>query len=186
MFGIKFTEAADTLQSANTTVAIAEAHGCLCGAVCAADDYSLERWVDELFDESTASADSAEIGAVGDLLRVLHADTLRALRGDSMEFLPFLPDDDLPLARRAEILAQWCQGFLYGYGSVGNERLPKLSREAEEALRDLSQISRASAGESEPTEEDESDYAEIIEYVRVSVQLLFDELAPHRATHRLQ
>lgn len=185
MFGIKFTDAADTLQSASTTVAIAEAHGCLCGAVCVSDDYPLERWMDELFDDSALASDSNEIGAVKDVLRVLHADTLRALRGDDMEFIPFLPDDDIPLDRRAEFLAQWCQGFLYGYGSVGNERRPKISTEAEEVLRDFAQIARASAGESEPTEEDEADYTEIIEYVRVSVQLLFDEFAEHRASLRL-
>jgi len=186
MFGIKFTDAAQALAGANTTVALAEAHGCLCGAACAADDYPLARWLDELFDESVAQSDAAELAAAKDVLQILHTETLRALRGNEMEFAPFLPDDDLPLAQRAEALAQWCQGFLYGYGSVGSERRPKLPTEAEEVLRDLSQIARASAGDTEPTDEDEADYAEIVEYVRVSVQLLFDELAKHRAEHRLQ
>ncbi|HTE43470.1 MAG TPA: UPF0149 family protein, partial [Steroidobacteraceae bacterium] len=161
-----------------------EAHGCLCGAVCVADDYPLERWLEEMFDDSSLSSDAGDIGAVKDVLRVLHADTVRALHGDEMEFAPFLPDDDLPLDKRAEYLAQWCQGFLYGYGSIGNERRPNLSRDASEVLRDFSQVARASAGASDPTEEDESDYAEIIEYVRVSVQLLFDELAEHRGSRR--
>jgi len=186
MFGIKFTVAADALVAANSSVVITEAHGCLCGALCATEDYPLTDWLDELFDASFQQADNSESAIVRDHLHLLHTDTVRALRSEDMEFAPFLPEDDQPLARRADALAQWCQGFLYGFGSVGNERRPDLSTEATEILRDLAAIGRASAGETEPTEEDESDYAEIVEYVRVSVQLVYDELAPHRATHRLQ
>jgi uncharacterized protein len=88
-----------------------------------------------------------------------------------------LPDDDAPLARRAEALAQWCQGFLYGFGSVaGTQR--NLPAQVDEVLKDLTQISRASAGDSEPTDDDEEDYVEIVEYVRVGAQLVHDELLP--------
>lgn len=176
MSSIKFTDAAEALQTARSTVATAEAHGCLCGALCAASDYPAARWFEELFDEAIAP----EVGAdpAKNLLQTLYADTSLALRGDQMEFRPLLPEDDEPLARRADALAQWCQGFLYGFGSAGNERRRQLSDEVQEVLRDLSQIARASAGDTEPTEEDEEDYAEIVEYVRVGVQLLHDELRP--------
>ena len=42
------------------------------------------------------------------------------LRGDEMEFELLLPDDDAPLEQRATALSQWCQGFLYGFGTGGS------------------------------------------------------------------
>lgn len=185
MFNVKFSDAAAAFAAANAVVPVAEAHGCLSGALCASRDYSLASWMDELLDdaagESTAAPPDA-VGSVKQYLQTLYDDTSRALRGDDMEFAPFLPDDDLPLARRAEALAQWCQGFLYGFGAAGGNRphgrAESLPPDVDEILRDLGQIARATAGEQEPTEEDESDYAEIVEYIRASVQLVHDELKP--------
>jgi uncharacterized protein YgfB (UPF0149 family) len=176
MFSIKFSDAAAVLASANASIAIAEAHGCLSGALCASHEYSFNRWLDELLDDPGEGV-ATEIAVAKDLLQTLYAGTLRALRGDEMEFVPFLPDDDAPLASRAEALAQWCQGFLYGFGSVSGT-VRKLPTEVDEVLRDLSQIARATAGDTEPTEQDESDYVEIVEYVRAGAQLVHDELRP--------
>jgi len=172
MFSIKFSDAAAVLADVGT-VTVAEAHGCLCGALCGSNHYSFARWFDEL------SADWNEPGGdnaiVKDIIETLYKETVRAMRGDDMEFAPFLPDDEAPLARRAEALAQWCQGFLYGFGSVsGTQR--NLPAAVEEVLRDLTQIARAGAGDTDPTEEDEADYVEIVEYVRVGAQLVHDEL----------
>ena len=110
---------------------------------------------------------------------------MRALRGDELEFAPLLPDDDSPLAERTIAMAQWCQGFLYGFGvstadqssgQVSGKRDSKLSPEIREVLHDFAQLARATVGEVEPTEEDENDYAEIVEYLRVGAQLIHDEL----------
>jgi uncharacterized protein len=174
MFSIKFSDAAAALTSANTVVAIAEAHGCLAGALCASHEYTFAHWLDELLETEQGSAANA---AVRELLQTLYTETMQSLRGQEMTFALFVPDDDTPLAHRAEALAQWCQGFLYGFGSVVVEK-PKLSAEVNEVLRDLTQIARATAGDSEPTEEDESDYVEIVEYIRAGVQLVHDELRP--------
>ena len=175
MFSIKFSDATAVLASANTVIAVAEAHGCLSGALSATHDYPFARWLDELVDaETEATPDTA---AARELLQSVYTETLKAIRGDEMAFAPFLPEDDSPLAQRAEALAQWCQGFLYGFGSVAATQ-PKVSTEVDEVLRDLAQIARATAGETDPTEEDESDYVEIVEYVRAGVQLVHDELRP--------
>ena len=176
MFSIKFTDAATLLASLGGAVSIAEAHGCLCGALCAATQYSFAQWLDEILNESRELAD-ADIAAAKDALNTLYRETTHALAGDDMEFSPFLPDDDAPLARRAEALAQWCQGFLYGFGSAAGDQR-NLPVEVQEVLRDLTQIARASAGDTEPTEEDEADYVEIVEYVRIGVQTVHDEMRP--------
>jgi uncharacterized protein YgfB (UPF0149 family) len=175
MLSIKFSDAASVLAGTSTTVTAAEAHGCLCGALCASNDYTFARWFEELADDAEVPA--AESNSAKELMQTVYTETMRALRGGDMEFSPLLPEDDAPLAKRAEALAQWCQGFLYGFGSAAGQQR-KLPAEVDEVVRDLTQIARASAGESEPTEEDEEDYFEIIEYVRVGVQSVHDALRP--------
>ena len=133
--------------------------------------YPVESWLDEVVPD--ADEDPADERAP---LRLLFADTVRALRGDEMEFQLLLPDDDALLVERATALSQWCQGFLYGFGTGGNVSRDQLSGEVEEVLRDLTHISQASVDTGADAEEEEQAYAEIVEYVRAGVQLLHDEL----------
>ena len=109
---------------------------------------------------------------------------MRALRGDEMEFQLLLPDDDAVLMERALALSQWCQGFLYGFGTGGAVPREQLSAEVEEVLRDLTHISQAAVETGAEAEEEEQAYAEIVEYVRAGVQLIHDELIELRARRR--
>ena len=124
MFQVTFPEVARVLQSLQSSVAAAESHGCLCGALCTMQQYPVESWLDELVPD--ADEDPADDRAT---LRLLFADTMRALRGDEMEFQLLLPDDDALLVERATALSQWCQGFLYGFGTGGNVPREQLSGE---------------------------------------------------------
>jgi len=108
-------------------------------------------------------------------------ETSQALGGESMDFAPLLPDDDQPLAGRTSALAQWCQGFLYGLGTGRLNSIAELPGEVGEIVHDLAEIGRAAPGEDEPTEADEHAYADLVEFVRVGVQLIYDELQPLRA-----
>ena len=175
MIQVTFREIASVLQSAGSQVVAAESHGCLCGALCTTSDYSVERWLDELV--ATEDEDSeVELSATAPL-RLLFADTVRALRGDEMEFEPLLPDDDEPLEHRAAALAQWCQGFLYGFGTGRPMRPEDLQGQVNEVLKDLGDISRATVDVGDAGEEEEASYAEVVEYLRVGVQLIHEELA---------
>jgi uncharacterized protein YgfB (UPF0149 family) len=178
MMQVTFREIANVLQSAGSQVVAAEGHGCLCGALCTTPDYTVERWLDELI---AIEGDDSDVSAPPDApLRLLFVDTHRALRGDQMEFEPLLPDDDEPLEQRATALAQWCQGFLYGFGTGKPVRREDLKGQVDEILRDLSEIARASVDVGAAGEEEEASYAELVEYLRVGVQLVHDELAPIR------
>lgn len=164
------------LQTLQSSIAAAESHGCLCGALCTTQEYALDSWLDELVPEP--QADPADDRAP---LRLLFADTVRDLRGDDMEFQLLLPDDDDPLVERASALSQWCQGFLYGFGTGHAVPREELTAEVEEVLRDLTHISQASVETGADAEEEEQAYAEIVEYVRAGVQLIHDELSEVRA-----
>jgi uncharacterized protein len=177
MLQVTFPEIAHVLGDMQSSVPAAESHGCLCGALCAARDYSLERWFEEIVPEESPGASSEDSTP----LKLLFEDTVRALRGDQMEFEPLLPDDDVALQDRAHALSLWCQGFLYGFGTAEPLQPEQIPSNVNEVLRDLTHIGRATVELTEVNEEEEQAYAEVIEYVRVGVQLIHDELQSVRA-----
>jgi uncharacterized protein YgfB (UPF0149 family) len=177
MMHVSFAEFDQVLQRTGSSVPAAEGHGALCGGLCAAADYSLERWVEEIVPENAQEFDEA----ARTVLRLIYTDTHRALREDQMEFTPLLPDDERTLEVRAEALGLWCQGFLYGLGMSGLDPKIKLSPDVQEILKDLTHISRASVDPDALDEESEQAYAELVEYLRAGVQLIHDEMAAVRA-----
>lgn len=171
MLQATFPEIARVLETLGASAPAAESHGCLCGALCASQDYTFDRWLDEIIPDA-ADASEAERRA----LNLLFTDTLKALGGDQMEFQPLLPDDAATLEQRAAALSQWCQGFLYGFGSGRAPAAQNLPPNVAEILRDLTHIGRAAVEAGASSEEEEEAYAEIVEYVRAGVQLIHDEL----------
>jgi len=73
-------------------------------------------------------------------------------------------------------LSQWCSGFLAGIGSGGNDSLKTMSEDANEALEDLQQIAKADVPDTTESEEDEVAFAEIIEYIRVVILMIREDL----------
>lgn len=154
----------------------AEAHGTLAGALCANGGYSLEEWLAEILPEGPVAGDT-DIA-----LRGLYEATVGALSGTDMQFDLLIPDDAQSLELRTEALSLWCNGFLYGLGSNGASDPEKLPGDAGEIVRDLTQISQAGVDASDGVETNENALAELVEFVRVGVQLVFDELGLLRQT----
>jgi uncharacterized protein YgfB (UPF0149 family) len=183
MLQVTFDEISRVLEGYSSSVPAAEAHGCLCGALCTTAHYPIERWLEEVVPEEGAPGDggngSQDIDAPA--VRLLFSDTLDALRSDQMDFELLLPDDDRPLEQRATALSQWCQGFLYGFGTGAPVKADELPANVDEVLRDLTHIGRASVDAGEQGEAEEEAYTQIVEYVRVGVQLIHDELIDLRA-----
>ncbi|HEY6645263.1 UPF0149 family protein [Povalibacter sp.] len=173
MLHVTFPEIVSVMQGAGSTVSVAEGHGCLCGALCISDDCTLERWLEELIPEEEGVPVADDIKQT---MYLLYADTLRALRGDEMDFQPFLPDDAVALEQRTTALSQWCQGFLYGLGTARPLQPERMPKSIDEVLLDFTSISRAEADPSGDAEEDEEAYTEVVEYIRAATQLIHDEL----------
>ena len=152
-----------------------EAHGTLAGALCAAPEYGLEDWLRELYDQGKAG-DPAAL----DALQALFDETRASLAAGQMQFAMLLPGDEAPIAARAAALGQWCQGFLYGLGTSPIPDADSLPEQIGEIVRDLGAITQVGVDARESDESNEAAYAELVEFVRVGVQLLFDELAPYR------
>jgi hypothetical protein len=170
---VVFDDVARALAAAGSTVHAAEAHGCLCGALCARREYGYGEWLEELLpDESVRD---------GRPLAELQASSVAMLADGDMGFQPLLPDDEQPLAERVEALSAWCQGFLYGFGAAGTANRAALPQDVAEVLADFAQIAHAGGVGSEALEVEEESYAELVEFLRVGVQLIYDELAALRA-----
>jgi uncharacterized protein len=148
----------------------AEAHGTLAGALCATGAYQLEDWLAEVLPEGAAP------GTAAPLLRGIYEQTRAALSGTQMQFELLLPDEAEPIERRTEALTLWCNGFVYGLGSSGAPDPEQLPGDAGEIVRDLAQIMRAGVDEREGLETNEAALAELVEFVRVGVQVVFEEL----------
>jgi uncharacterized protein len=96
------------------------------------------------------------------------------LADTELGFEPLLPDDDRPLAERAEAMVDWCRGFLGGFGLGGVAAHAPLSDEAQEILRDLGTVA-ASSFDFGNESEDEDALIEVHEFVRMAAMLLFTE-----------
>jgi uncharacterized protein YgfB (UPF0149 family) len=119
--------------------------------------------------------------ALRDALLELFAIVAEQLDDEELRFRVWLPDDEQALEERTTALGQWCSGFLAALGSGLDGRLETLSAEAGEALADLAEIARADSGEDDPEEQDsiedeEQAFAEIVEYIRVVVLMLREDL----------
>lgn len=176
MLAATYDEFERVLRDARALPDPAEAHGTLAGALCSSRDYGLIEWLHEILPED--SPDEAALQS--SVLQNVYDSLVRTLAGNDADFEPLLPDDSAPLAERADALSQWCQGFLYGIGSGSAADPSKVSVEAGEIIRDFTEITHVGVDAGDDTEENEVAFAEVVEFVRVGVQLLFVEFASAR------
>jgi uncharacterized protein YgfB (UPF0149 family) len=170
------------LKVAGTTFEAAEAHGAFCGRACLTGAAAIRGWQQELMTQ----ADDGDVLAheCKQALDTLAADSLLKLEAGDMRFELLLPDDEASIQVRTAALADWCHGFMHGLVSAGGadpgapaDALD--SADASEILDDFSEITKAGASADEG-EESENAFFELVEYVRVSVQLIYDETASLR------
>lgn len=158
------------LVDAHAHAEAAEAHGTLAGALCAAPGYRFEDWLAEILPEGAASA------AIEAILGRLFDETRDALLGGDLDLQLLVPDDEQALASRTEALALWCNGFLYGLGTNGSGDPAALPGDAGEVVRDFTEISRAGVDDADGLEANEEALAQLVEFVRMGVQLVCEEL----------
>ena len=163
----------DALQGVLSEFNAAEFHGQLCGLLCTCDSLQLPDW---LMVSMPGSDPYTLSSATNELFQVLLDHSQGTLGSEDFDFELLLPDDTAGLAARLEALANWCQGFLFGISHAGVSDIQALPGELPEIVEDFLSISRAENFELEDEEEDEAAYVELVEYVRVGVQLFAEEL----------
>jgi uncharacterized protein len=172
---IRFKDFEDVLATAGSLADAAEAHGSLCGALCSMSPYKMQDWVNEILPDGAALSDESSA-----MIERVFTATATSFGEQGMEFEPLLPDDEQPLNGRANALALWCTGFLYGLGTGHISDLEALSGDVGEIVRDFTEISRATGDDAEADESNEQAYAELVEFIRVAAQVVYEELLPLR------
>jgi uncharacterized protein YgfB (UPF0149 family) len=175
MSDIRFKDFEDVLATAGSLADAAEAHGSLCGALCAMSPYKMQDWINEILPDGAALSDESAA-----MLERVFTATATSFGEQGMEFEPLLPDDEQPLNGRANALALWCTGFLYGLGTGHISDLEALNGDVGEIVRDFTEISRATGDDADADESNEQAYMELVEFIRVAAQVVFEELLPLR------
>lgn len=171
----------DALRQCGSNWDASQTHGLLSGRLAIAGSDSGFDWLSEVL-EGTEHADTIR-DECESMLGQLFEVTYRQLTERQSGFEPLLPSEDDGTAVRATALAHWCEGFLHGLVAAhnGDELKTRLAADPlADIIRDMLQITRASADEDDDTESDDSAYTELVEYVRVAAQLVYEELADLR------
>jgi uncharacterized protein YgfB (UPF0149 family) len=164
-----YTELTETLEHALSDMSGAEAHGILCGIICATSGRTDPPW-EKLIPGSSKNQHAH------DILKKIYATSYQQISEFSFEFVLMLPDDDIDINIRAEALGFWCQGFLIGLQHGPKSIEDGASSEAVEALSDITEIAQVNHGDITSTDEDESAYFDLMEYIRLAVLMLYHEL----------
>lgn len=185
----EIVELEELLYRIDASMGAADAHGALCGMLCARGTIELSEWVDHVIGEQEQGNEL--LHDVVHKLSELHQSTLEMMNDATGDFKLLLLDDDDPLPERVEALAAWCQGFIYGLAAGGIQEGSELPEDTAELLKDMIEISRAGhdvddAGVEESDDnDDEVAYMEIEEYVRMGVLLVYEELQPLQSTQTI-
>ena len=183
---IDHNEVEAALRASGSSWGAAQAHGLLCSRLAVLGVEGGIDWLGLIFQDS-----AAEDNAHRDDIKILQqacTETRRQFVDRQSEFNLLLPDESESIATIAQALAEWCEGFLHGLVSdVKGEALKqKLAGEPlSDIIRDMLEMTRAAAGgdggeeDDDEASEDEA-LTELIEYLRVAAQLVYEELAELR------
>jgi hypothetical protein len=166
------------LGASGSAVGAAQAHGILTGLTCAtAGDEFAGSSVGRIIDTFGINADFQD--RLLDVLMDVQQGLREQLAGPGFEFQPVTPDDSEPVPARVEALADWCRGFILGLLEGGVDEPVRLPADAGEAARDLVELGAMGVEPGPFDKTHERAIAEVEEYVRVAVQLIYEELHAH-------
>jgi len=160
-----------------------EGHGTLCGMLSVNNAISAEDWFREVLPDPEPG--DVLVGEARRALVEVFGETRMQLHDTGLAFNLLLPGDEETLERRVEALGLWCQGYLYGMAVCGVREGGDLPEDTAELVKDFAEIA-GTGFDVEADETNETAYSEIVEYVRVGVLLVNEELQPIKAPPRLQ
>lgn len=174
---MEYTQYQDLLEQAGSPGDAAEVHGALCGMLCGGGDALADLWLQDVMSDCESGPERI---VLAEGLQELGFSTWQNLSAMGLEFDPLLPGSDTELGPAAQSLAGWCHGFLYGLARAGVTESRLSEGVVGEVVADFVELSKASDGDEDDPVESGFALAELVEYVRVSAQLVFEELLPLR------
>ena len=168
--------------SASLTTNTAEYHGLISSRLC----FGIDNFEDLTSEDSSddKSVTSIQIREFNDAFLKMIEEVKDQFKKGGFNFELFLPSDSEPIEYRALGLASWCQGFIDGYGMSIVELSIEIDSlgdgEASEIIEDFAQISTLDSNSISDEQDEEIAFMELIEYVRVSVQLLYEDFRGYK------
>ena len=162
-----------------------EVHGTLCGILCGKGDINLHEWLSLTFfragDDTSKAVNARELllEAIAESFKSFFLETLRALSDNNLNFYPLLPDDESETIRLAAI-AEWAQGFLMGLSLAGIKDFSVYPGEVKEFVEAMASIATVDDYELAGDDSDEEAIIEFIEFIRIGVLLVNEEINPLR------
>jgi len=167
-----YEELAGALSDADIEPSAAEVHGMITGAVSVPN----ARVPGSLFFGQAAVKATPEVEAFLRMVAAMQEDVIERLGGSDFEFQLLLPPAEAELSEQVDALAAWARGYLLGLAASGITDAKRLEGEAGEFLLDVTRIGEAEMDDDETIEQQEREFAEIVEYLRAGVQMVFDAL----------
>ncbi len=166
-----YSEVVALLDAAGAEATPAELHGVVVGLICGGVEQRVNCLLDYLYPSGERNAGNEPLSR---LLAGLDRGCGDELQSRQLAFRLLLPDDDSGENLRVEALAQWCEGFLHGLGRGQLAADKPLPDDVRELLNDFAEITRADPGSGCDEEEVDTALTEIVEYVRVGVQTIYE------------
>lgn len=166
----------------NVVVDASEIQGILCGMLAGGMNLDDQEWIEALADVVN-QGDTLTKTAEEQVVLMFNRVCQELVEAD-FALQMCLPDDSTPINERGKALVNWVHGFLLGFGLHQND-LTNCSDEVKEGLEDLSQIAKMD----ETMDEDEASeqaFFEVVEYVRISAMLCFNEMGKSLIDSRQQ
>lgn len=157
----------------------AEIHGLLCALFATGAKLRKQAWLNSLVSRGFSRKDELEASAADVLLRLFTA-TEEAFAAEGLSVALLLPTDDTPIEERIEALSHFAQGFLSGLNLADVAVENNENAELQEALDDMVNISCLEY-EQESGEEAEQALTELVEYAKVAVMHVHQELVYAKA-----
>jgi uncharacterized protein len=168
-----FQPLALALSQAGVRHSPSELHGVICGLLSTGIDSDAPALLGML--ASHVELPAGWPAQAADLLVELRDQAVTAFDGDGLDLTLLLPDDDEELALRVAALAQWCEGFLTGFGTgSAGVRDADLPPAMQEAIADLAAVSQVDTPETDGDEE-EALLSQVTEHCRMAALMVFTE-----------
>ncbi len=169
-----YTSIDAALRRAESGIEAAECHGSLCGLLSAQWKTNPNPWIEYVL--GSCDPENAYVKETTGELGSLWNSALASLNDPEFGFQPLLPVDESPLQQRTQAMSEWCLGFVEGLRLGGAQNPESMDGEAGEIVRDISEIAKAGRFHVEDSDENEADFAELVEYLRAGVLLVYAAL----------
>ena len=164
-------------KSASIDMSLPETHGGICSQICFQSDY-FEEFI-PLDNSDDGATVSVQIATYRKALKKIIERDLNKLKDGDLSFELIIPDESNLIQDRAEALSIWCQGFVDGVSFLMTEHDFKIDqdqkKESFEIIEDFTQISTLDSHSISGKVDEELSLMELIEFVRLSVQMIYDE-----------